>query len=40
MTKDYEELITCPPVMEQVIADLDLDFSVGVLESMITEAET
>ncbi len=36
MTKDYEELITCPPVMEQVIADLDLDFSVGVLESMIT----
>lgn len=36
MTKDYEELITCPPVMEQVIADLDLDFSVGELESMIT----
>lgn len=36
MTKDYEELITCPPVMEQVIADLDLDFSVGELENMIT----
>jgi len=36
MTKDYEELITCQPVMEQVIADLDLDFSVEGLKSMIT----
>lgn len=36
MTKDYEELITCLPVLEQVIADLDLDFSVGELANMIT----
>ena len=31
MTKDYQELITSRPVLEQVIADLDLDFSTGAL---------
>lgn len=36
MTKDYEVLITCPPVLQQVIADLDLEFSISQLESMIT----
>lgn len=35
MTKDYQELITSRPVMEQVIADLDLDFSVAQLKGMI-----
>ena len=36
MTKDYQELITSRPVLEQVIADLDLDFSTGALKGMIT----
>lgn len=36
MTKDYEALITSRPVIEQVIADLDLDFSVAALTSMVT----
>ena len=36
MTKDYQVLITSRPVLEQVIADLDLDFSVADLKGMIT----
>lgn len=36
MTKDYENLITSRPVMEQVIADLQLEFTVAELVSMIT----
>ena len=36
MTKDYEKLITSRPVIEQVIADLDLDFSVAALTGMVT----
>lgn len=36
MTKDYQELITSRPVLEQVIADLDLDYSVSSLKGMIT----
>ena len=36
MTKDYQVLITSRPVLEQVIADLDLEFSVEALRGMIS----
>ena len=36
MTQDYATLITSRSVMEQVIADLNLDFSVAQLTGMVT----
>lgn len=36
LSNDYVEIVTSRTVMEQVIADLDLNYSVGTLQSMVS----
>lgn len=36
LSKDYVEIVTAPSVLEQVIADLNLDMSVSSLKSMVS----